>query len=112
MGEFQRIDDLMSSYKPDSVVSKVNQIGSTVKVRVGEEVFRVIHEADAVSVASDGAFDMTIWPVVRLWDFEKGEKIPEAGLILKKIDLVGYRNIEFDDSSTQWGSNSLGWGST
>ena len=56
MSEFQRIDDLMSSYKPGSVVSKVNQTGSAAKVPVGEELFRVLRDAVAISGASGGVF--------------------------------------------------------
>jgi thiamine biosynthesis lipoprotein len=110
MGEFQRIDDLMSSYKPDSVVSKVNQSGSAGKVPVGEEVFRVLREAVAISGDSGGAFDPTIWPVSQLWSFERGGSIPISELLTNKLQLVGYKNVIFDDSSFSVGLNFNGMG--
>jgi thiamine biosynthesis lipoprotein len=98
MAEFQRIDDLMSSYKPDSVVSRVNLAGSTVKVPVGEEVFQILQDAVDISAASGGAFDATIWPVSKIWDFNDGGVIPERDKMAIKLELVGYRNLEFDNS--------------
>jgi FAD:protein FMN transferase len=110
LAEFQRIDHLMSSYKPGSVVFKVNQIGSTVKVPVGEEVFRIVQDAVAISAASDGAFDATIWPVARLWDFDQGGRIPEIETLVKKLALVGYKNIKFDVSDNSVGFDLEGMG--
>ena len=97
MGEFQRIDDLMSSYKPGSVVSKVNQTGSVAKVPVGEEIFRVLREAVAVSGASGGAFDPTIWPVSQLWGFDRGGSIPTPELLANKLHWWDIRNVIFDE---------------
>ena len=110
MGEFQRIDDLMSSYKPGSVVSKVNQVGSLAKVPVGEEIFRVLREAIAVSGASGGAFDPTIWPVSQLWGFERGGSIPIPELLAIKLPMVGYGNVIFDDSGYSVGFMINGMG--
>jgi thiamine biosynthesis lipoprotein len=110
MSEFQRIDDLMSSYKPDSAVSKVNQTGSAAKVPVGEEVYRVLREAVAISGASGGAFDPTIWPVSQLWGFDRGGNIPIPELLTNKLPMVGYKNVIFDDSAFSVGFKSNGMG--
>lgn len=110
MVEFHRIDDLMSSYKPGSVVSKVNQTGSAEKVPVGEEVFHVLQDSVAISEASDGAFDATIWPVSQLWGFEQGGSITVPELITDKLALVGYKELLFDDSSYSVGFNIDGMG--
>ena len=110
MSEFQRIDDLMSSYKPDSTVSKVNQTGSAAKVPVGEEVYRVLREAVAISGASGGAFDPTIWPVSQLWGFDRGGSIPIPELLTNKLPMVGYKNVIFDDSAFSVGFKSNGMG--
>lgn len=98
LGEFQRIDDLMSSYKPDNIVSRVNRAGAAVKIPVGEEVFRVVREAVGFSGASGGAFDATIWPVSQLWGFNQGGRIPDPKILADKLDLVGYKNVLLDGS--------------
>jgi thiamine biosynthesis lipoprotein len=110
MGEFQLIDDLMSSYKPGSTVSRVNQTGFIAKVPVGEEIFRVLQEAVAVSDTSGGAFDPTIWPVSQIWGFEQGGKIPAPELLAKKVALVGYDMLQFDELSYSVGFSIGGMG--
>jgi thiamine biosynthesis lipoprotein len=110
MGEFQRIDDLMSSYKPGSVVSKVNQTGFMAKVPVGEEVFRVLQEAVAASDTSGGAFDPTIWPVSQIWGFDQGGRIPAPELLVYKTSLVGFDKLLFDEYSYSVGFSIDGMG--
>jgi thiamine biosynthesis lipoprotein len=110
MSEFQRIDDLMSSYKPDSVVSRLNRTGAIAKVPVGKEVFQIIRDAAAISAASGGAFDATIWPISSLWGFDNGGMIPKPEMIEEKLSLVGYQTIEFDESSYSVGFGVDGMG--
>lgn len=98
LGEFQRIDALMSGYKPGSEVSGINKTGSGAKVPVEGEVFTVIRDAVAISGDSGGAFDPTIWPVSQLWGFDHGGMIPIPELIEKKLKLVGYDKLILDDS--------------
>ena len=104
-GEFQRIDDLMSTNKPGSAISKLNQAGMSVNVPVGEEVFQLLRAAEAISAASDGAFDVTIWPLTKLWGFDIGGKVPTSELIAKNASLVGYKKLKFGNSG-----NSVGFG--
>lgn len=110
MGEFQRIDDLMSSFKPDSLVSRVNQTGSVAKVPVGKEVYGVLREAIAISDASSGAFDPTIWPISQLWGFDQGGRIPIPEMLREKLRLVGYRNVILDYSTHSVGFYIEGMG--
>lgn len=110
MAEFQRIDELMSSYKPGSVISRVNQVGSSVKIPVGEEVFRLLQETVALSADSSGAFDPTIWPVYQIWGFDQGGKEPSPDIIAKKMNLVGYLNIAFDSTGHTVGFDIKGMG--
>lgn len=110
MAEFRRIDELVSSYKPGSVISRVNQVGSSRKVSVGEEVFRLLRDAVAISAASEGAFDSTIWPVYRLWGFDQGGKVPSPDMIADKLNLVGYQNLDFDDYGYSVGYKIKGMG--
>lgn len=110
LGEFQRVDDLMSSYRDGSAISKVNQGGSSMKVRVEEEVFLIIRDAVGVSAASGGAFDVTIWPVFQLWGFEAGGKLPPAEDIAKMSNQVGYKRLILDESALSVGFSAEGMG--
>lgn len=110
MGEFQRADDLMSSFKADSAVARANRAGSSAKVPVGEEVSRLIRDAVAISVSSGGAFDVTIWPVSQLWDFEKGGKLPSPEQLAMNVERVGYESLAIDDSGASVGFLKDGMG--
>src|SRR3989304_2091226 len=63
----RRLDDInakMSTYAADSELSKINQAGAGQWLPISEELYRVIHQAQTVSEASHGAFDITVGPLV------------------------------------------------
>lgn len=65
--QLDRIDELMSDYKPDSELSIVNREAFDIPVAVGPELFSVLETAVKYSRLSGGAFDVTVGPVVDLW---------------------------------------------
>src|SRR5262249_23068310 len=67
---FQRIatlDAIMSDYRPASELMQLCQKAGGDPVQVSEPLFHVLARAQEVSRLSDGAFDVTVGPVVRLW---------------------------------------------
>lgn len=60
--EMRRIEDLMSSYRPKSVLSKLNSEAAKAAFSPGSELFGLIQQAQAISKLSDGAFDITFPP--------------------------------------------------
>ena len=88
------IEKLMSDYDPDSQLSQVNQNAFKAPLQVDAELFEVLATAKAYSCLSDGAFDVTIGPVVQLWRKAKEDNItPEAGALKKAKAAVGYENL-------------------
>ena len=88
------IEKLMSDYDPDSQLSQVNQNAFKAPIKVDAELFEVLATAKAYSCLSDGAFDVTIGPVVQLWRKAKEDNItPEAGALKKAKAAVGYENL-------------------
>ena len=100
--EMQRIEQLMSTYIPDSEVSRINRAAGKKAVAVSSEVEEVIREGIFWSEKSNGAFDITVEPLVQLWDFD-GEKefIPGESTIRKTASLVNYKNIEIKDHTVR-----------
>ena len=100
--EMQRIEGLMSTYIPDSEISRINRATGKQTVPVSPEVEEVIREGIFWSEQSNGAFDITVEPLVQLWDFD-GEKefIPVESTIRKTASLVNYRNIEIKDHTVR-----------
>ena len=71
--EVDRIDRLMSNYKPESPLSHINREAADHAVTVDGELFDFLEDALRYSRDSDGAFDITVGPLMRAWGFFGGE---------------------------------------
>ncbi len=92
--EVQRLDDLLSNYKPRSEWSLVNREAGSRPVRVGPELFGLVEACLQYSRSSDGAFDITVGPLVRTWGFFRGAgRLPHRAEIRTALAKVGYRNV-------------------
>ena len=92
----ERINDQMSTYRPDSELSRFNASRELDWFPVSAETARVVHEALGMSNLSGGAFDVTVGPLVNLWGFgpeRKDAGLPTAQAIVATMDRVGYRKL-------------------
>ncbi len=97
MAELHRLDAMMSLYKNDSEITRVNLAAGKHPVKVSPEMIEVVQDAEVVSKLSGGVFDVTIGPLVVLWQMRLKEgKIPTDREIARIRPLVNYRNIEVD----------------
>jgi len=71
--EVDRIDRLMSHYKADSPLSRLNRDAARGPVTVEAELFDFIAEALRYNRDSGGAFDVTVGPLMKAWGFFRGE---------------------------------------
>lgn len=91
------INRIMSTYDPDSELSRLNENASTDWVRISDALSTVLTEARRISVLSDGVFDVTVGPLVNLWGFgpRRGEgRIPDEAAIAAARERVGYRMLK------------------
>ncbi len=95
MDEMRRIDTTMSTYKPDSEVSKVNALAAREPVRISAELFDLLETSLEYSRITDGAFDITYASVGFMYDFRSRVKPTEAE-IAKALPAVNYRHLELD----------------
>jgi thiamine biosynthesis lipoprotein len=94
--EIKRIENLLSKYIPESEVSRLNRYG---KLKVSPETYYVLKKSQEFWLASDGAFDITVGPLLDLWGFtEKQYRLPEDGQIKSTLAVVGFDKIIFHDS--------------
>ena len=110
MGEFERIDALMSCYRQGSAVFKLNHTGPGEELAVGEEVFDLLQLAAEVSQSSGGAFDATIRPLSSLWDFDHGGVVPSRDDIENSTRYVGYEKLILNEKSKSVGFSSRNMG--
>ena len=70
--EVRRLDELLSNYKPDSEWSQVNRHAAARPVKVSPELFQLLSACLEYSRESEGAFDITVGPLMKVWGFYKG----------------------------------------
>lgn len=108
--EIERIDRLLSSYRQESVIARLNREGHQQKIPLDKEIFDMLRESLAISERSSGAFDVTIWPVSKLWGFDKGGSLPEPGSLAQAVKMVGYRDLILEESGHSVGYGRQGMG--
>ncbi|MBF0537205.1 MAG: FAD:protein FMN transferase [Nitrospirae bacterium] len=96
--EVTYLEGLLSMFLPNSEVSRISSDAGVKPVKVSEDTYRLIKKAVEIAGISDGAFDPTIAPLSRLWDFQKKVKPPDEE-IKKRLALVDYRDIVLDDAA-------------
>jgi thiamine biosynthesis lipoprotein len=94
---FAEVDRLMSNYRDDSELAVINRVAGHDAVVVSDPMFSLLDAARRVSTASNGAFDITVGPLVRLWGFhDKQPHEPTAAELAAVRPLIDYRNLVLD----------------
>jgi FAD:protein FMN transferase len=97
MADMQRIDDLMSHYKPESQLSQINQHATEAPVQVDKELFDLIKLSTHYSEITEGAFDITYASVGYLYNYPNHVH-PTEEQIKAALPAVNWRNMKFDDA--------------
>jgi FAD:protein FMN transferase len=93
--EIVRLDAMLSNYKPDSDLSRLNRNAHYHAEKVPADLYRVIAESVRYSKASGGKFDITVAPLVDLWKAAlRGDRVPTEAEQAKLRACVGYEKIE------------------
>jgi thiamine biosynthesis lipoprotein len=95
MENMRRIDALMSHYKPDSELSKINMRAAVEPVAVDPELFDLIRTSIHFSQITEGAFDITYASVGYLYDYPRHVH-PTDAQIAAALPGVNYRNLILD----------------
>ncbi len=95
IAEMHRIDALMSVYKEDSQVSKVNRDAAAGPVKVDPELAALVARALEFSEMSDGAFDITYASVGYLYDYRE-HKHPTEAQIQAALPGINWRHVIVD----------------
>jgi FAD:protein FMN transferase len=95
---FHRLNQLLSDYDPESELRRLCQTaGSGTSVPVSIELWTVLEEAQRIARGSDGAFDVTVGPLVRLWRRAKRQKeLPPPDRLAAAKQSVGYHLLHLD----------------
>ncbi|HET8547749.1 MAG TPA: FAD:protein FMN transferase, partial [Bryobacteraceae bacterium] len=95
--EVRRLDHLLSNYRPDSEWSEVNKNAANRPVRISQELFELLAFCVDVSRRSEGAFDISVGPLMKVWGFYKGSgHLPHRAEVRGALTRVGWTNIALD----------------
>src|ERR1700730_10809174 len=96
--EFERLEALMSVWRPGSDILRLNAAAGEHPVSVSPEVVEVLSIARQVSEWTDGTFDVTFGALSDLWKFDHDQDntIPDPAIVRERLPLVDYRALDID----------------
>lgn len=96
---FAQLDNMMSDYQKNSELNRLCAQPPDSWTPVSSELFDVLRNGQRVSVLTEGAFDTTIGPVVRIWrQARRDAKMPLEADRLAALSRSGFRKMELDPS--------------
>lgn len=93
--EIARLEGILSEWRDTSDVSRLDAAAAGTWVRLSPETASALREARRIAADTDGAFDPTVLPLVRLWGFAGGPpRVPGPSEIERTLAHVGWRGLE------------------
>lgn len=99
MDSMERVNQSMSNYIETSEISRFNRLSATQQMKLSPQFAQVMRESIELSKMSNGAFDVTISPLINAWGFgEKGsiDRQPSATELRKLGNLIGYQQLSLE----------------
>src|SRR5262249_38168481 len=98
--EVRRIDRMLSNYKKDSELSRINRDAGLALVPVSEEMFRLLEACGRDTRESEGAFDISVGPLMKIWGFYKGSgRLPHRAEVRGVLGRIGFSKVQLDASN-------------
>jgi thiamine biosynthesis lipoprotein len=95
--EIERLEDQLSLYRPGSEIAQLNARAAREPVQVTPGLFGLLQQAARLHEETQGAFDITVAPLVRSWGFmDGGGRVPDAGELEKARRSVGMHLVQLD----------------
>jgi FAD:protein FMN transferase len=95
ISEISRIEQLLTTFKPDSQTNLINDNAGIKPVRVDKEVFELIQRSLKISNLTQGAFDITYGSIDKsLWNFDtKMTSLPDKEVAQNMVRLIDYQKV-------------------
>lgn len=91
------LDSIMSDYRKDSELNRLCAKAGQGPVKVSADLFRVLGKAREISARSEGAFDVSVGPLITIWRAaRKSGVLPDKAAVEQARKLVGWQKIKLD----------------
>ena len=102
--EIKNLGILINYFSDESELSEINRSAGIKPVKVSKETLELINIAVHTSEITDGAFDPSIAPLIKLWDFSRQNKkpsVPAGNYIRNAMRHVDYKKIQINDITSE-----------
>ncbi len=100
LDEIERLEAQLSFYREESEISGINARAAYEPVRVEPRLFQLLQRAAQLSADTDGAFDVTVAPLMRCWGFVRGTgALPPPEAIEEARQCVGMKHVLLDEEN-------------
>ncbi len=100
LAEIRRLEAQLSFYDPSSQISRINARAADGPVRVAPRLFRLLQTAQQLHAATDGAFDLTVAPLMRCWGFTRGTgHLPDPEALAEARSKTGMHLVLLDEEA-------------
>lgn len=93
------VDRQMSTYRSDSDIERFNELPANSCQAMPESILQLVKVGEQLSRESDGAFDLTVEPLLNLWGFGpqgREEKVPSVEALAQAQQRVGYAHLRIE----------------
>lgn len=99
--EFDRLESLLSVWKDDSDVVRMNKNAGIAPVTVSQDTINVLGEAAEASALTRGKFDITFGALADIWRFDHDQDnvVPDRQLIEARLPRIDYRAVQIDGTA-------------
>ncbi|MBS2016005.1 MAG: FAD:protein FMN transferase [Deltaproteobacteria bacterium] len=100
IAEIKRIEAIMTTWRPDSEISKINAAAGKAPVEVGDETLAIVKASIHTSEISEGTFDITFQTLHGLWKFDEDRDPhpPAEKDVKERLAFLGWKNIKVDEA--------------
>jgi FAD:protein FMN transferase len=96
LDEIARLEDVMSSWRAGSELSRLNRSGGARPFACSPDLAAVLDSALSIARLTDGAFDPTVEPLMTAWDLRGEGRVPDAATLARARSSVGWPGLSLD----------------
>lgn len=98
--EINALERMLSNTIENSEISAINQNAGKDAVKVSDDTLYLLKEAREIYDFTQGAFDITIAPIIDVWGFTKEvKKVPDEETLKQKLDLVDMKKLQINEKN-------------